>query len=94
MTATIREWARAQGMEVGDRGLIPREIVEQYKAAHGIGAHPDRDPHSDPLLRFLTLEAWLELRGELMEIIDGEMRSEQAAERILLAGWMRPEVES
>lgn len=34
---TIREWARAQGMNVASRGLIPRHIIEAYKTAHGIG---------------------------------------------------------
>jgi hypothetical protein len=31
---SIREWAKNQGLEVSDRGRIPREIVEQYEAAH------------------------------------------------------------
>lgn len=34
---TIREWARSQGLEVKSRGLIPRDIIEAYKVAHGIG---------------------------------------------------------
>ncbi|MDC4232380.1 Lsr2 family protein [Actinomyces sp. B33] len=29
----IREWARANGIEVSDRGRIPAEIVEKYTAA-------------------------------------------------------------
>lgn len=29
----IREWARAQGLEVGDRGRIRAEIVEAYMEA-------------------------------------------------------------
>jgi hypothetical protein len=32
--SSIREWARNQGLEVSDRGRIPRVIVEQYEAAH------------------------------------------------------------
>lgn len=31
-TAKIREWARANGYEVADRGRIPDEIREAYKA--------------------------------------------------------------
>ncbi|MEX5631625.1 Lsr2 dimerization domain-containing protein [Parafrankia sp. FMc2] len=30
----IRVWARRNGYEVGDRGRIPREIVEAFEAAH------------------------------------------------------------
>lgn len=30
----IREWAKANGLEVSDRGRIPAEIVEKYTAAH------------------------------------------------------------
>jgi len=30
----IREWARAQGYEVSDRGRIAQNIVEEYEAAH------------------------------------------------------------
>jgi Lsr2 len=33
-TADIREWARANGYEVSDRGRIPAEIREAYDAAH------------------------------------------------------------
>lgn len=32
--SAIREWAKTQGLEVSDRGRIPRAIVEQYEAAH------------------------------------------------------------
>lgn len=42
MTSPIRDWARAQGMQIGDRGLIAREIIDAYKVAHGIGLHRDR----------------------------------------------------
>ena len=34
-TTEVREWARAQGMEVKDRGRIPAEIVARFKAATG-----------------------------------------------------------
>ena len=30
----IREWAKAQGLKVSDRGRISAEVVEQYKTAH------------------------------------------------------------
>jgi hypothetical protein len=30
----IREWAKAQGLRVNERGRIPAVIVEQYEAAH------------------------------------------------------------
>ncbi|TQC43229.1 Lsr2 family protein [Rhodococcus sp. WS4] len=30
----VREWAREQGYEVGDRGRMPTDIVEAYTAAH------------------------------------------------------------
>ncbi len=32
--AAIREWAKEQGLKVSDRGRIPADIVEQYRAAH------------------------------------------------------------
>ncbi len=32
-TAAIREWARAHGHKVNDRGRIPKSVVEAYKAA-------------------------------------------------------------
>lgn len=33
-TAEIREWARAKGLEVSERGRIPGTIADQYNAAH------------------------------------------------------------
>ena len=35
--AEIREWARAQGYAVGDRGRIPGEVRTAYEAAHARG---------------------------------------------------------
>jgi hypothetical protein len=32
--STIRDWAKDQGLEVSNRGRIPRSLVEQYDAAH------------------------------------------------------------
>jgi hypothetical protein len=36
--AEIREWARAQGYAVGDRGRIPGEVRTAYEAAQSKGA--------------------------------------------------------
>lgn len=30
----IRQWAQAQNLEVSDRGVIPKHIVEAYNEAH------------------------------------------------------------
>lgn len=32
--AAIRKWARAQGIDVSDRGRIPTTVIEQYEAAN------------------------------------------------------------
>ena len=34
-TTEIREWARAQGIEVKDRGRVPADLVARFKAATG-----------------------------------------------------------
>ena len=31
----VREWAKAQGIEVKDRGRVPAELVSRFKAATG-----------------------------------------------------------
>ena len=31
----VREWAKAQGIEVKDRGRVPAELVARFKAATG-----------------------------------------------------------
>ncbi len=33
-TVAIREWARASGRQVSDRGRIPQQVVDEYHAAH------------------------------------------------------------
>lgn len=33
-TKAVREWARANGHEVSDRGRIPADLVAAYEAAH------------------------------------------------------------
>jgi Lsr2 len=32
--SAVREWARAEGMTVSDRGRIPAEVLARYQAAH------------------------------------------------------------
>jgi hypothetical protein len=32
--SAVREWARAEGMKVSDRGRIPAELLARYEAAH------------------------------------------------------------
>ena len=34
-TTQVREWAKAQGIEVKDRGRVPAELVVKFKAATG-----------------------------------------------------------
>lgn len=34
-TTEVREWAKAQGIEVKDRGRVPAEVVVKFKAAAG-----------------------------------------------------------
>jgi len=34
-TTEVREWAKAQGIEVKDRGRVPAELVVKFKAAVG-----------------------------------------------------------
>ena len=34
-TTEVREWAKAQGIEVKDRGRVPAELVVKFKAAAG-----------------------------------------------------------
>ena len=31
----VRDWAKTKGIEISDRGRIPRNIVEQYQATAG-----------------------------------------------------------
>lgn len=37
-TEGVRKWAREQGMDVKERGRLPRSVVEQYAATHGDSA--------------------------------------------------------
>lgn len=34
-TAAIREWAKAHGYKISDRGRVPAEIAEEYHKARG-----------------------------------------------------------
>ena len=34
-TTEVREWAKAQGIDVKDRGRVPAEAVARFKAATG-----------------------------------------------------------
>ena len=34
-TTEVREWARAQGIEVKDRGRVPAELIVKFRAANG-----------------------------------------------------------
>jgi hypothetical protein len=34
-TTEVREWARAQGIEVKDRGRVPADVVAKFRAATG-----------------------------------------------------------
>jgi hypothetical protein len=33
-THDIRQWARAQGMAISERGRIPADVISKYEAAH------------------------------------------------------------
>ena len=33
--SAVREWARAQGMQVSDRGRVPGSVQDAYDKAHG-----------------------------------------------------------
>lgn len=41
--ALVRRWAQQQGIQVADRGRIPRSVMEQYLA--GTVAHSGKSPH-------------------------------------------------
>lgn len=32
-TRKVREWARAEGLDIKERGRVPAEVIEKYKAA-------------------------------------------------------------
>lgn len=46
----IREWARANGIQVGDRGALPANVIARYELAqqqNGFASHPDEDDDGD-----------------------------------------------
>jgi hypothetical protein len=47
-TSQVRQWARQQGVPVGDRGRIPADLVAQYLAAHRRGGSPPEEPAGKP----------------------------------------------
>lgn len=44
----IREWGRANGFEVPDRGRLPKTLTDAYSAAHGHVSEPTSEPASEP----------------------------------------------
>ena len=34
-SAAVREWAKARGLKVSERGRIPADVAAQYEKAHG-----------------------------------------------------------
>jgi hypothetical protein len=45
---SIRDWARANGIEVGSRGVLPWLVVQAYWDAHGTGAEKPAPPPPNP----------------------------------------------
>ena len=78
-TAQLRAWARAQGMEVGDRGRLSPAVLEAYAAAHAApDAAPDPAPPApgpDVEQRFADLERQV---GELARRVAQLERGTQA----------------
>ena len=34
-TSAVREWARAHGKQISDRGRVPASVMQEYQAAQG-----------------------------------------------------------
>lgn len=47
---TIREWIRAQGESISDRGRIPNRWVEEYHAAQKKAQEPTQTPEQAPVV--------------------------------------------
>jgi len=47
---TIREWVRAQGHEISDRGRIPQKWVEEYHQAQNVAQQPTQTPE-EPIVK-------------------------------------------
>ena len=52
-TSMIRQWARTQGMTVGDRGRLSPEVL----AAHAAGQSPSQQPTVHPAAKTSTTKA-------------------------------------
>lgn len=41
---TVREWAKASGIQVAERGQLKRSLYVQYAEAHAVDSGPELDP--------------------------------------------------
>jgi hypothetical protein len=46
--ADVRKWAAENGVEVPDKGRVPKSITTQYRAAHGLPVQEDKTPDAPP----------------------------------------------
>ena len=84
-TTEVREWAKAQGIDVKDRGRIPAELVVKFKAATAA-------PRGAVLYRSRSEQGWEELSLDLMADLDlkGEGDNSMPGNRQLMPrrmGW-------
>ncbi len=84
-TTEVREWAKAQGIEVKDRGRVPAELVVKFKAASAA-------PRGAVLYRSRSEQGWEELSLDLMADLDlkGEGDNSMPGNRQLMPrrmGW-------
>jgi hypothetical protein len=63
-TSQVRQWAREQGVQVGDRGRLPADLVAAYLTAHRRSspaparpAAPAAQPRSDGVAISRTVHA-------------------------------------
>jgi hypothetical protein len=52
-TSQVRQWAREQGVQVGDRGRLPADLVARYLASQG-GTRPKQSAPAAPAPRTST----------------------------------------
>ena len=81
----VREWAKAQGIEVKDRGRIPADLVVKFRAATAA-------PRGAVLYRSRSEQGWEELSLDLMADLDlkGEGDNSMPGNRQLMPrrmGW-------
>jgi hypothetical protein len=84
-TTEVREWAKAQGIEVKDRGRVPAELMVKFKAATAA-------PRGAVLYRSRSEQGWEELSLDLMAYLDlkGEGDNSMPGNRQLMPrrmGW-------